>query len=143
MASENALFPVEESPEFIQESEERDNQYRYTVAWDVEKGDFILDGKNRMETCNGMEGYKVWCCKMALTQRYACLAYPDEIGTELDEALNEPDEEAVQSALERTITEALSLIHIQMCIRDRPWIVPMVAVIAFDIPVPTADVTPE
>lgn len=49
MASENALFPVEESPEFIQESEERDNQYRYTVAWDVEKGDFILDGKNRME----------------------------------------------------------------------------------------------
>lgn len=107
MASENALFPVEESPEFIQESEERDNQYRYTVAWDVEKGDFILDGKNRMETCNGMEGYKVWCCKMALTQRYACLAYPDEIGTELDEALNEPDEEAVQSAFERTITEAL------------------------------------
>ena len=75
MASENALFPVEESPEFIQESEDRDNQYRYTVAWDVEKGDFILDGKNRMETCNGMEGYKVWCCKMALTQRYACLLY--------------------------------------------------------------------
>lgn len=37
MASENALFPVEESPEFIQESEDRDNQYRYTVAWDVEK----------------------------------------------------------------------------------------------------------
>lgn len=73
MASENALFPVEESPEFIQESEERDNQYRYTVAWDVEKGDFILDGKNRMETCNGMEGYKVWCCKMALTQRYTVI----------------------------------------------------------------------
>ena len=42
-----------------------------------------------------------------LSHRDACLAYPDEIGTELDEALNEPDEEAVQSALERTITEAL------------------------------------
>lgn len=107
MAGENVLFPVDESPKFIPESEERDNQYRPTVAWDVEKGDFILDGKGRMETCNGMEGYKVWCCKMALTQRYVCLAYPDEIGTELEEALGEPEEKAVQSALERTITEAL------------------------------------
>lgn len=107
MASYNALFPVAESPQFIPESEERDNQYRPTVAWDVEKGDFILNGKGKMELCSGIEGYKVWCCKMALTQRYACLAYPEEIGTELEEALDEPEEKAVQSAIERTITEAL------------------------------------
>lgn len=103
----NALFPVVESPEFIQESDTLDSEYRYTVTWDVAKGDFVLDGKNRMCMCSGMEGYRVWCCKTALTQRYACPAYPDEIGTELDEALAEPDEKAVQSALERTITEAL------------------------------------
>lgn len=107
MASDNALFPVAESPQFIPESEERDNQYRPTVAWDVEKGDFILNGKGKMELCSGIEGYKVWCCKMALTQRYACLAYPEEIGAELEEALDEPEEKAVQSAIERTITEAL------------------------------------
>lgn len=107
MEEENMLFPVEESPEFVPDDEDEDQEYYRTVAWDVEKGDFILDGKNRMEVCNGMEGFKVWCCKMALTQRYACFAYPDEIGTELEEALNEPEEKAVQSALERTITEAL------------------------------------
>lgn len=49
----------------------------------------------------------MWCCKMALTQRYACAAYPDEIGTELDEALAEDSEKAVESAIERTISEAL------------------------------------
>src|SRR5699024_2503429 len=60
-----------------------------------------------MEQCDGVEGYKVWCCKMALTERYDCAAYPDEIGTELAEALAEDSEKAVESAIERTITEAL------------------------------------
>lgn len=101
------LFPVSESPEFIESTDMLDRDYHYTVAWDVEKGDFILDGKGKMVTCNGVEGYKVWCCKMALTQRYNCAAYSDDIGTELDEALDETDEQAVESALERTITEAL------------------------------------
>lgn len=107
MSSGNVLFPVAESPKFIQDSDILDKKYRYIVSWDVEKGDFVLDGKNRMRICSGVEGYRVWCCKAALTQRYACLAYPAEIGTELDEALAEPDEKAVESALERTITEAL------------------------------------
>ena len=44
---------------------------------------------------------------MALTERYDCAAYPDEIGTELAEALAEDSEKAVESAIERTITEAL------------------------------------
>ena len=44
---------------------------------------------------------------MALTQRYTCAAYQDEIGTELDEALAEDSEKAVESAIERTISEAL------------------------------------
>lgn len=106
MASENALFPVVESPEFIQDNQ-LDRDYKYTVAWDPENGDFVLNGKNQMQVCNGMDGFRTWCYKMALTQRYACIAYPDEIGTELDEALGESDEKAVQSVLERTITEAL------------------------------------
>lgn len=105
--SSNALFPVVDSPEFIQESSLLDSEYRYTVAWDIERGDFTLDEKNKMQICNGVEGYRIWCYKMALTQRYACRSYPGEIGSELEEALSETDEEAVQSALERTITEAL------------------------------------
>lgn len=107
MDEKNMLFPVEESPEFIDDGDQLDRDYHYTVAWDVEKQDFVLDGKGRMESCDGVEGYKVWCCKMALTQRYACAAYRDDIGTELEEALAESNEKAVESAIERTITEAL------------------------------------
>lgn len=107
MDEENTLFPVEESPEFIDDGDQLDRGYHYTVAWDVEKQDFVLNGKGQMELCDGVEGYKVWCCKMALTQRYTCAAYQDEIGTELDEALAEDSEKAVESAIERTISEAL------------------------------------
>ena len=106
MDEDNTLFPVEESPEFIDDGDQLDRDYHYTVAWDVDKQDFILNGKGQMERCDGVEGYKVWCCKMALTQRYACAAYPDEIGTELNEALAEDSEKAVESAIERTISEA-------------------------------------
>ena len=107
MDEENTLFPVEESPEFIDDGDQLDRDYHYTVAWDVEKQDFVLNGKGQMEQCDGVEGYKVWCCKMALTQRYDCAAYPDEIGTELNEALAEDSEKTVESAIERTISEAL------------------------------------
>lgn len=104
-----ALFPVAESPQFVRESETLDKRYKPTVSWDCEKGDFVLNGKNQIQTCSGVDGYKTWCCKMALTQRYSCLAYPDELGADLDEALAEPDEKAVESALERTITETLAV----------------------------------
>lgn len=73
MDEENTLFPVEESPEFIDDGERLDRDYHYTVAWDVEKQDFVLNGKGQMDQCDGVEGYKVWCCKMALTQRYLFL----------------------------------------------------------------------
>ena len=63
MDEENTLFPVEESPEFIDDGERLDRDYHYTVAWDVEKQDFVLNGKGQMDQCDGVEGYKVWCCK--------------------------------------------------------------------------------
>ena len=40
MDEENTLFPVEESPEFIDDGDQLDRDYHYTVAWDVEKQDF-------------------------------------------------------------------------------------------------------
>ena len=44
MDEENTLFPVEESPEFIDDGDQLDRDYHYTVAWDVEKQDFVLNG---------------------------------------------------------------------------------------------------
>ena len=93
--SENALFPVVEVPELIEESERYDEKYKPSVAWDLEKGDFVRTGANQLVACDGREAYRVWCVKNALTERYTCMAYPDSIGTEME------------SAVERTITEAL------------------------------------
>lgn len=103
----DSLFPTEEMPEVEEEDSEYDTEYRRSVKWDTEKGDFILDGKNQMVECDGQEAFQTWCRKMALTERYTCLAYPEAIGAELEEALEEEDPEVLQLVIERTITEAI------------------------------------
>lgn len=102
------LFPVVENlPEFVIGDDDLDTDYHPSVAWDPDKMDFVLNGKGQMEVCDGVEAYKIWCAKMAYTERYTCLAYPSAIGVELEDAMAEPTEDAVESAVERTITEAL------------------------------------
>lgn len=101
------LFPVVEVPEFSAENEEYDTEYRRSVRWDPAAGDFVRDGANRMVECDGKEAYAVWCFKIAQTERYQCLAYPDSIGTEMERALDNDDEKTVESMVQRTITEAL------------------------------------
>ena len=101
------LFPVIDPPDPIEDAGLYDNRYHPTVLWDHEKGDFVRDGANKLIQCDGMEGFRTWCMKIATTERYACLAYDAAIGTEITRALKEPTNEAAVSALERTITEAL------------------------------------
>ena len=95
----NAIFPVIDVPSFPKENARYDTKYRRTVKWDVEKGDFAQDGANLM----------IWCYKIAMTERYACLAYPNEIGVELEAALKEDKHEIAESMIERTITDALKV----------------------------------
>ena len=45
MDEENTLFPVEESPEFIDDGDQLDRDYHYTVSWDVEKTGFCPQWK--------------------------------------------------------------------------------------------------
>lgn len=101
------LFPVVEVPEFISESTEYDTQYKRSVKWDPDKGDFVRDGANRMVECDGREAFAIWCFKIAQTERYRCLAYPDVIGTEMERAMDNDDEKTVESMVQRTITDAL------------------------------------
>lgn len=101
------LFPVVEVPEFISESTEYDTKYKRSVRWDPVKGDFVRDGANRMVECDGREAFAIWCFKIAQTERYRCLAYPDVIGTEMERALDNDDEKTVESMVQRTITDAL------------------------------------
>ena len=107
MEEERTLYPVVDIPAFAEEEDAYDSEYKSSLAWDLEKGDFVRDMSNRIKRSDGLEAYKVWCIKTVQTQRFSCLAYDDDIGTERDEAAAEGDDNAVELAMERTIEEAL------------------------------------
>ena len=100
---------VVDVPEFLEETTEYDTQYKRTMKWDIEKGDFVRDGANKVQECSGEEGFMIWCYKIAMTERYACLAYPDEIGAEMEDATDDDEADIVESQVERTITEAIEV----------------------------------
>ena len=70
-------------PAFIEESSEYDTQYKRTMKWNPEKGDFVRNAANQVVECTGEEGYMIWCMKVSMTERYSCLAYSNDIGVEM------------------------------------------------------------
>ena len=105
-----SLFPVISIPdETDDEEEEYDIEYRRSMKWDYELGDFVRDGANQVKEADGYEAYALWCYKVAQTERGNCLAYPDEIGAELEYALSFDDTDVIETLVERTITEAIEV----------------------------------
>lgn len=104
---ERDLFPVFDIPEVEEDEEEYDTEFKPSIAWDVGKGDFVVDTKHHIVKSDGYEAYKVWCMKMVQTERLSCLAYDEDDGVEIEDALKESDENAVELEVERTIQEAL------------------------------------
>ena len=47
------LFPVVEVPDFISEDSQYDTQYKRSMKWDPELGDFVRDGAHRIKECDG------------------------------------------------------------------------------------------
>lgn len=103
------LFPTADIPVFTPESDNYDTTYRPSIQWDLSTGDFVRTPANKIPLSSGTEAYKVWCVKAVYTERYTCLAYSDEMGTEMDDAISYNDENAVELAIQRTIQEALMM----------------------------------
>lgn len=101
------LFPVIEVPEIAIPGQSVNRPYPSSVSFDFEKGDFVRDGAYRMTHSSGFETYMQWCRKVCLTERDRFLSYSTDIGIESESSLSQADRAAVESALERTITEAL------------------------------------
>lgn len=101
------LFPVFDVPEIITPAPAEEQKYKPSVYFDYALGDFRRDGANKLVTADGKEAYMQWCVKTVLTERLDRMAYSSDIGTELEDALKQVDLQAVESAMERTITEAL------------------------------------
>lgn len=101
------LFPVFPVPEINVLTAAKERKYRRSVYFDHETGDFPRDGSGNMVPADGREAYRQWCLKVVMTERFTCLSYTTDIGTEMIEALAQTDRAAVESAVERTINEAL------------------------------------
>jgi len=109
---DNELFPVIDVPDIAEEEEEYDTEYKRSVRWDPDTGDFVRDGSNNMVECDGKESYMIWCYKMVQTERYCHMSYMEEVtgvdlGVEMEEALGESDHKITESMITRTVTEAL------------------------------------
>ncbi len=102
----DTLFPVFDVPA-VNSREEEKQKYYSSLYFDFETGDFRLDGSNNIEKASGQEAYKQWCIKTILTERYTCLAYSSNIGTEMIKAAVLSDFDAQCSDIERQYSEAL------------------------------------
>ena len=100
------LYPVFEIPTLQAADSAQEESFLPSPLFDFDTGDFVRDGANRIVMVNGRDAFILWTLKMLKTQLGACASYI-ESGIDLDACLQQPTREAVQSALERTITEAL------------------------------------
>ncbi|MCI8962964.1 MAG: DUF2634 domain-containing protein [Eubacterium sp.] len=110
------LFPIFDVPEMDaeEEEEEYDVEYKRSIRWNPELGDFVRDSSNRLAESDGYEAYVIWCYKMLQTERDSHLAYIEkfsgsDLGVEMEAVSQEDDHETVESMIERTITEALEV----------------------------------
>ena len=101
------LFPVFDIPGTITEDEQEAQKFLPAPLWDFETGDFVMNGSRQMIYGSGHDAWILWCTKTIQTQRWAYMAYSSNTGIEAAEAFREPDRRAQESAIERTITEAL------------------------------------
>lgn len=116
--------------------------YKPAPKFDFKTGDFVRDGAGRIVMADGREAYMEWCLKQCATERNTRLAYSGKIGVEIEAAVldSASDPAAVQSAIERTITEALMVhpateyvrkfqfswdggdsLHVKFVVKGRDW----------------------
>ena len=100
------LYPVFEIPTLRAPDEALEKVFLPSPLFDFEIGDFVRDGANRIVMVDGRDAFILWVLKALKTQLGACRSYY-EFGIDVESCLMEPSRQAVESALERTITEGL------------------------------------
>ncbi len=102
------LFPVFDMVDILVEQPPmKEQQYMPAPLFDIEKGEFVLNGANQAMYGSGYDAWVLWCTKTILTERFACLAYSHNMGIETDFVFSRKDKAATEAAFIKTITEAL------------------------------------
>lgn len=107
--AESGLYPVFNIPEDDVNEEDVEQRFLPTPLFDFEKGDFVRDGSNRVVMVDGRDAFILWVLKILSTQQGACLSYLEQ-GVDIEGCMAEENRAAVQSAMERSITESL-MVH--------------------------------
>ena len=137
-----SLYPTFNLPSIVtNDREAREKRYKPAPMFDYNSGGLVRDGANRLVLASGREAYMQWCLKMCVTERGTKLAYSDRVGVEILKAAKEhSDPEAIESAIERTIIEALMVhpateyvrhfvfrwdgsesLHVEFCVKGKEW----------------------
>ncbi|MCY7558208.1 MULTISPECIES: DUF2634 domain-containing protein [Paenibacillus] len=101
------LFPTFDMPDLVVDNSPNTVQYPESPLYDFDAGDYVTDGAGRYVMADGHTAWAQWCQKAVLTDRFACLAYSTDYGSEARAARRQPTRAAVQSEMERSITETL------------------------------------
>ena len=104
----DSLYPTFDVPTVYATDIEAQRAYYPGPVFDFEQGDFVRDENNSVVIGDGFAAFHDWCLKVLNTQFGACTAYPN-IGILGEEAGAGLTREAVQTAYERTIIEALKV----------------------------------
>ena len=101
------LFPVFEVPSVTADDKPTGQRYYPSPLWDYEAGDFAVNGARQVIYGSGYEAWVQWCIKTIMTERWAHRGYSSNAGIEAMGAFGLSNRKAQESALRRTITEAL------------------------------------
>ncbi len=109
--ADNNLFPAgyeNETSTPDDTAESTSVGYKPGLRFDYEGGDFVQDGRFRIQNADGVESWKGWCKACLMTERYQHLAYNTDFGIETAEAFAAETHDQTEALLARQISEALS-----------------------------------
>ena len=90
----NNLFPVFDVPATLAEDTPHQEKYNPAPLFDLQGGDFVLNGAKQAIYGSGRDAWVFWCVKTIMTQRWAHYGYSSNAGIEAMEAFSEPDRAA-------------------------------------------------
>lgn len=111
MAEVVNLFP-EDIDDYMEDEELNEEGegvvgFKASPFFDIDTGDFVLDGSGNIITSNELEAYIQWCTAVIATDRGKHDAYTNDIGIDYDEIFSAIDKEEAEMILESEISEAL------------------------------------
>ena len=81
--------------------------YKPSIHYDINKGEVVRDGTNKVMTATGIEAWQQWCYNCLNTVRGSCAAVPYVFGIDREAVFKAESKEEAETILTVQITDAL------------------------------------